>query len=151
MIYNRTQADIDDAIAIRTRLQNGETLTEADIEALERGTLTINTLNRIEQKQAELKEIFNALGYWNTNGIEIEEWSYTGYFRQEDFDRILQNLEILKSAYYVYSDTPSVPNANYRQFDTINAVEHILNDLEIMTEDMKEHYRYCGDTECGGD
>ncbi len=149
MIYDRTQADIDTALFFRKRLQEGESLTKAEIEALERGTLTINTLNRIEQKQAELKEIFNSLGYWNTNGIEIEEWSYTGFFRQEDFDRILQNLEILKSAYYVYSATPNVPNANYRQFNTINAVEHILNDLQLMVDDMKSRYRICGATECG--
>lgn len=151
MIYNRTQADIDIALAIRARLQNEETLTEADIEALERGTLTINTLNRIEQKQAELKEIFNSLGYWNTDNIVNLEWHYEGYFKQEDFDIILQNLEILKSAYYVYAETPSVPNRNYRQFTTINAVENILADLEKMIEDMNSHYRICGETECGGD
>ena len=73
------------------------------------------------------------------------------YFKQEDFDRILQNLEMLKSAYYVYSATPSVPNANYRQFNTINVVEHILNDLEKMVDDMRENYRICGTAECGGD
>ena len=83
MIYDRVQADIDTALIIRKKLQQGETLTEAEIGVLERGTLTINTLNRIEQKQAELIEIFNLLGYWNTNGIENKEWKYTGYFKQE--------------------------------------------------------------------
>lgn len=149
MIYDRVQADINTALIIRKRLGKGETLTESEIEVLERGTLTINTLNRIEQKIGELTEIFNSLGYWNTNEIEIEKWNYSGYFKQEDFDRILQNLEILKSAYYVYSATPNVPNANYRQFNTINAVEHILNDLQLMTDDMKIRYRICGATECG--
>ena len=150
MIYNRTQSDIDSAIAIRERLQSGESLTQNDIEALERGTLTINTLNRIEQKQAELKGIFNSLGYWNTSDVNNKEWTYEDYFKQADFDRILKNLETLKEAYYVYENTPSMPNRNYRQFTTINAVENILADLEKRIEDMNSNYRYCGETECGG-
>lgn len=151
MIYNRTQADIDIAIAIRARLQSGETLTEADKNALERGTLTINTLNRIEQKQTELKELFNSIGYWDTDNIVNRQWHYDDFFKRADFDRILANLEILQNAYYIYANTPNVPNANYRQFETINAVENILADLEKMIEDMSDNYRYCGDAECGGD
>lgn len=151
MIYNRTQADIDTAIAIRARLQSGETLTEADINALERGTLTINTLNRIEQKQTELKELFNSIGYWDTDNIVNRQWHYDDFFKKADFDRILANLEILQNAYYIYANTPNVPNANYRRFETINAVENILADLEKMIEDMSDNYRYCGDAECGGD
>jgi hypothetical protein len=151
MIYNRTQTDIDIAIAIRKRIQSGETLTEADINALERGTLTINTLNRIEQKQAELKGLFNSIGYWDTDDIVNREWNKEDYFKQENFNQILTNLEILQNAYYIYANTPNVPNANYRQFGTVNAVEHILADLEKMIEDMEEHYRYCGEVECGGD
>lgn len=151
MIYNRTQADIDIAIAIRARLQSGETLTDADINALERGTLTINTLNRIEQKQTELKELFNSIGYWDTDNIVNRQWHYDDFFKRADFDRILANLEILQNAYYIYANTLNVPNANYRQFETINAVENILADLEKMIEDMSDNYRYCGDAECGGD
>lgn len=151
MIYNRTQADIDTAIAIRARLQSGDTLTEADINVLERGTLTINTLNRIEQKQTELKELFNSIGYWDTDDIVNRQWHYDDFFKRADFDRILANLEILQNAYYIYANTPNVPNANYRRFETINAVEKILADLEKMIEDMSDNYRYCGDAECGGD
>lgn len=150
MIYDRTQNDIDTALSVRARLQSGEALTDEYMRLLERGTLTINTLNRIEQKQAQLKEIFNSLGYWETKDVVNAEWTYNDFFKQTDFDRILRNLEILKSAYYVYEDTPSMPNRNYRQFTTINAVENILADLEKMIEDMNSRYMYCGETECGG-
>lgn len=149
MIYDRTQNDIDTALSVRARLQSGEALTDEYMRLLERGTLTINTLNRIEQKQAQLKEIFNSLGYWETKDVVNAEWTYNDFFKQTDFDRILRNLEILKSAYYVYTNTPEVPNANYRKFETINAVEHILSDLERMEEDMKSKYRICGEAECG--
>ena len=54
MIFDRTQNDVDTAILLRnTKVKNFETLTESDIATLEKGTLTINTINRIENKQEE--------------------------------------------------------------------------------------------------
>jgi hypothetical protein len=151
MIFDRTQADVDAAIEIRAKLQRGEAITNEETEALERGTLTINTINRIEEKQAELKTVFDSLGYRNTDGIENRAWGYEDFFRQEDFDRILRNLEILKNAYFVLTNTTIIPNTNYRQYGTINALEHILNDMSFIVDDMISNFRICGETECGND
>lgn len=151
MIFDRTQADVDAAIEIRAKLQRGEAITNEDTETLERGTLTINTLNRIEEKQAELKNFFDSLGYRNTDGVENRAWSYEDFFKQEDFDRILRNLEILKNAYFVLTTTPAIPNTNYRQYITINALEHILHDVSFIVGDMISNFRICGDAECGND
>jgi hypothetical protein len=151
MIFDRTQADVDAAIEIRAKLQRGESITNEETEALERGTLTINTLNRIEEKQAELKTVFDSLGYLNTDGVENRAWSYEDFFKQEDFDRILSNLEILKNAYFVLKNTPDFPNKNYRQYRTINALEHTLRDMSFIVDDMISNFRICGDTECGND
>ena len=61
MIFDRTQNDVDTAILLRdTKVKKFETLTESEIATLEKGTLTINTLNRIENKQEEfVKTILN--------------------------------------------------------------------------------------------
>ena len=70
MIFNRTENDVDKAIKIRAeKVQKFQELTDSDIESLEKGMLTINTLNRIEEKHLELKNLFNNLGYWDTNII----------------------------------------------------------------------------------
>lgn len=148
MIYNRTQQDIDAAVLIRKKLQGGENLTDSDIEKLQRGCLTIETLNRIEQKQTELKGLLNSLGYWNTEGLLSDFWSYEKIFKQEDFDRILRNLSLLRESFYVYSNTPMVPDSNFTKFETINAVEHILNDMESMVNEIKSNFRFCGVSEC---
>jgi hypothetical protein len=148
VIYNRTQSDIDAALIARKKIQNGEQLTESDMDSLERGTITINTLNRIEEKQSELIALFNSIGYWNIRGIQNRTWDYTDYFKQEDFDRILKNLDILKVAYYVYYDTPIVSDSNYRRFQTVNQVERVLSDMERMIGDMVQNYRICGEVSC---
>ena len=54
MIFDRTQNDVDTAILLRdTKIKKFETLTESEIATLEKGMLTINTLNRIEDRQEQ--------------------------------------------------------------------------------------------------
>lgn len=149
MIYDRTMADVTTAISIRAeKVQKGVELTESDITALERGTLTYNTLNRIENKQEELKNLFYDMGY-TTETIINKMWDSSGIYKQEEFDRLIENTEKLKRAFFVYSDTPIIPNNDYRQYNTINAVEKILYDLDVMINDIKSHYRICGVAVCG--
>jgi hypothetical protein len=148
VIYNRTISDINAAKEIITeKVKHFLQLTSTEIETLERGTITINTLNRIEDKQAELKELFNKVGYWNTN-ILNKTWTFNDIFDASDFERILNNLDVLRNAFYEYFDTPITPTADYH-FENINSIERILYDLERMIVDMKSKYRQCGTFECG--
>lgn len=149
MIFDRTQNDVDTAILLRReKVQAFQELTEHEIAKLEKGTLTINTLNRIESKQEELKNLFNDMGYWNTP-ISTRQWAYGDIFVGTQFDRILNNLEILIKAFFIYKNTPNVPDNNYRKYQTINDVEKIIYDLDVMINNVKSHYRECGAFESG--
>lgn len=149
MIFDRTQNDVDAAILLRReKVQTFQELTESEIATLEKGTLTINTLNRIESKQEELKNLFNDMGYWDTP-IFTRQWAYADIFEGTQFDRILNNLEILIKAFFIYKDTPNVPDNNYRKYQTINDVEKIIYDLDVMINNVKSHYRECGTFYCG--
>ena len=151
MITNRTQEDVNTAIdLINEKIKNFEKLTSAEIKILERGTITINTLNRIENKQDELKYLFNYMGYWNTNisNYTWEYWEYTDIFDVVNFQRIIYNLNVLRDAFFVYKDTPNTPPVSYH-YNDINALEKILYDLDVMINDVKANYRYCGEFECG--
>ena len=148
MIFNRTQDDITEAFRIRNeKVKNFTELTEDEVEILEKGTMTINTLNRIEQKQEELKNLFNFMGYWNTP-IITKVWDYTKIFNVSEFQRIIYNLDVLRNAFFVYNSTPITPPVSYH-FNDINSLEKILYDLDIMINDVKSHYRRCGTFECG--
>ena len=105
MIFDRTQNDVDTAILLRdTKVKKFETLTESEIATLEKGMLTINTLNRIETKQEELKNLFNEIGYWNTSIIN-KTWGENDIFNVDEFQRILDNTNILRQAFFVYKST----------------------------------------------
>lgn len=143
MIFNRTQNDVDTAIRLRReKVQTFQELTESEIATLEKGTITINTLNRIENKQDELKNLFNSMGYWNTP-VENKSWNYNQIFNENEFQRILDNLNILRQAFFVYYETPNTPNMSY-YFEDINALEKILYDLDVMINDVKSKYKRCG-------
>lgn len=149
MIFDRTKTDIDNAKKIRNeKVKLFKDLTEDDITTLERGMLTINTLNRIEQKQAELKNLFNDMGYWNTPIESENDWTYTDIFTEADFRRIIDNENILRNAFFTYKNTPNTPDISFH-YEDINSLEKILVDLDVMINDVKSNYHECGNFECG--
>lgn len=150
MIFDRTQADVDEARKIRDeKVKTFQSLTESEITTLERGLMTINTINRIEEKQDELKNLLNELGYYDTD-IDNKTWDTTEdeFFCEDDFQRIIDNEKILRKAFFVYTNTPEVPDISFYYGD-INALEKILVDLDVMINDVKSNYRECGAYECG--
>jgi hypothetical protein len=148
MIFDRTQEDVNASRQIINNTKSVSQLTEQDKLQLERGTLTINTLNRIEEKQSELQQKFNELGYWNTK-ITNRTWTFTDIFKSSDFERIHHNTDVLKNAFFVYQSTPDIPDKNYRKYQTINAIEKILHDLQEMIICVEELFAECGNLECG--
>ena len=149
MIFDRTQNDVDTAILIRrNKVQKFQALTDEEIETLEKGTITINTLNRIEEKQQMLKGLFEEMGYWNTP-IVNKGWDFTQIFDIDDFNRIVENVNILRKAFFTYKDTPNTPLPNFH-FTNINSLEKILFDLDVMINDVKSRYKRCGTFRCGG-
>ncbi len=148
MIFDRTQNDVSTAISLRNeKVQKFQELTESEIAILEKGTMTINTLNRIENKQAELRALFNEMGYWNTPIIN-KVWDSTQIFNADEFQRIIDNTNILRDAFFVYKSTPKTPPVSYH-FEDINSLEKILYDLDVMINDVKSLYRECGTFESG--
>ena len=149
MIFDRTQNDVDTAILLRKeKVQTFQDLTESEEKVLEKGFLTYNTLNRIENKQEELRNLLEEMLYV-VEDMTHSYWTAQDFFSQKDFDRLVENNDKLKKAFFVYKDTPVIPNNNYRKFETINAVEKILHDLDAMINDIKSNYRICGVAVCG--
>lgn len=145
MIVDRTRKDVIDAIEIRRRLLQG--VTEEEILILERGMLTVNTLNRIEDKISELKAKVNALGYYNTP-ITTRNWSNTDVFYKKDFEKILSNIDKIKQNFFALGTSPSY-DTRYN-YANLNAIEKNLLDIEEIIEYLQNNQIECGNVECGG-
>ena len=148
MIYNRTLEDVENAREIiETKVKKFLELTEEELDILNRGYVSVNTINRIENQQTMLKNLFNSMGYYNSHN-ENKEWGYSDIFKQIDLDRIVENTVLLRKAFFTFSYTPENPNAKY-YFEDFNRMEKILFDLEDMANEIKSLYLECGTFECG--
>ena len=148
MIFDRTKFDVDDSLRIiKEKIKKDISLTDEDIQILERGTLTINTLNRIEDTQRQLKEQINEMGYYN-NSIENKNWIDGDYFLQFDLKRITENTAILKKSFFPKQSTPRNPLPKYH-YEEMNIIEKILFDLIEVSDYVKSNYRQCGTFQCG--
>ena len=87
------------------------------------------------------------MGYWNTP-ITNKVWGENDIFNVDEFQRIIDNTNVLRQAFFIYKDTPNTPPISY-YFEDINALEKILYDLDVMINDVKSHYRECGTFESG--
>lgn len=149
MITDRTQFDVKKAKSIiEEKVKKFIELTSAEEKTLERGTVTINTINRIEDKQAEIQKILNDMGYWNVS-IFNKKWNFGDVFRQSDLDRIVENNSMLRSAFYALKDSPvnAIGKYHYSEF---NSLERILLDIFTNIEYTINRYRRCGNFNCGG-
>lgn len=149
MIYNRSNDDVKKAKEIiLQKIQSSQDITESERDILEKGTLTINSINRIETKQAQLMNEFNSMGYYNAL-ISSKQWSAGEIFDEEDLNRIFNNNVILRKAFFTFKSTPldAVPKYYYEEF---NRLEKILEDLEIIASEIAVLYRECGNAWCGG-
>jgi hypothetical protein len=149
MIYDRTLTDVNNSKRIISeKVQKFIELTEEELEVLERGTITVNTLNRIENKQAEIKSLLNDMGYFNTP-VTNKTWKYSDIFSQNDLERLVNNNLSLKDAFYVLADSPTDAIAKYH-YKEINSIEKILFDISQNISYTKDKYRRCGNFNCGG-
>jgi uncharacterized protein YdeI (YjbR/CyaY-like superfamily) len=149
MIYNRTATDVSLAKRLRAeKVQKFIELTDDEVQTLERGTITINTLNRIEDKQAEIKAMLDDMGYLNTPVIN-KTWTLNDIFTADDFQRIIDNNIALRAAFYALRDSPKNAIAKY-YYEEFNALEKILFDISCNIEYAVSKYRRCGTFNCGG-
>lgn len=146
MIFDRTLEDVENAKLLREKMQSGDKLSDEEVEAFERGACTITMLNRVERKQAELSELLNSLYY--RNGITNKEHYLTEILSHEDYLRILDNVRVLKEAFYSYPTTPEAPNYMYGYLEA-NAIEKILFDIQAIIDSIKDTFRKCGTFKCG--
>ena len=147
MITDRTAADVNSARLLRLKIQSGQSLAESEQTALERGACTITMLNRIESAQKTLAALLNKYAY-PVHISNKTDWSYSDVLDRDDYNRILNNVNTLRNAYYVYADTPNTPLYMFG-YKEANDIEGILADIDNMIKSMTNNFRQCGTFNCG--
>lgn len=124
MIYDRTEADVDEA---RRLLRKGYiNLTQAEKQKWDnglKGCFNASDLNRI---LGAIKAVADEIG---VEMSAVKTFADGDIPREADFSDMLQRLASI-SGLYIYPSTPAIPSAPINTYDKINAVEKIIHDVD---------------------
>lgn len=148
MIYDRTQQDVDNAQAIfETKVKAFIELTDEEKNIMERGRVTTNTLNRIEEAQNAIGEMLVTMGYLKIP-IVNKSWRSADVFFAEDLQRIVDNTKALRRSFFVLSQNlkDPIPAFDYTNF---NIIERLLYEMDELIEIVKSNYKRAGAYKAG--
>lgn len=160
LIYDRTESDETASAAIRKSYQtlgNWSGLTDAERAQLERGTLTYNTLNRVESAVKTLAAALTSAGYpveitpvLKGSKAEDREWQEGDIVRRAQWTTFLDNVQKLRDAYYTLAETGQLPKPEDKLgYVGANTIEKVLTDIDLLIDCMKSSYRRCGTFRAG--
>ena len=129
LIYDRTQEDVLYA------------LNNPSSENFLKGAYNYTDLNRIENWCSYIADILNSYNY----PVEVTvktNWSMTDFPIKFDMERIRQNVNRLKQAYFSFTQIPE--NLEYMTWRKANDIEKILYELDYILRHMENNFIYSG-------
>ena len=129
-IFNRTEQDVLKVVTydnIGYKYLTDEQKAEWDSGL--KGALNYTDINRIEGNIAYLFDIFGI------SDITVKtDWVHTDIVTLSDFQRILNNIDRLRSLFKVFETTPEIPSAPINTYQKVNDIEKILYDMYYIYE-----------------
>lgn len=126
LIFDRTQLDIDNDT--------------------EKGQYTHTDLNRVESWCKYIADVLNGYNYYVSIDAKTN-WKESDYHWSEDLERIRQNVNRLKEAYFSFTQIPA--NLEYMTWQKANDIEKILFEIDKIIGYMENDFIYCGVPSCG--
>lgn len=157
-ITDRTSNDVERWLELRNKGWDNMTPDErqewigeiSPTPSAAKGMYTHNDLNRVESAVANLVSAIKSVGYALPDMVIKTDWKYSDRIYKVDMDRYFDNVDILRSLFPVYPDTPETPTTDEKfNYEMANNVEKILSDVHSIFDNLKESWLYTGDTFSG--
>ena len=134
-------------MAIRPQSELVTDRTSQDVQLKRtKGNLNVEDLNRIGEWQTYIRDLLNEYGYYvditpKTDFVKSDLTNMT-----TKINKIKNDLQSLKDAYYVLSTTPDVPSTERLAINYVelNDIEKILRDIEYLIESMSKYFVHSG-------
>lgn len=97
--------------------------------------------NRVESWCQYISEILNFYSY-PVNIITKTNYSRSNFPDELDLERIRQNVNILKQAYFSFTEIPE--NLDYMTWQKANDIERILYEIDKILKHMENNFIYAG-------
>lgn len=153
LIYDRTQADVNDAKALISKYMRGETLDGYEQGLWDkglRGCYNTSDTNRVEYHTRELQSILNTNGY-NIH-IDTRLWAKSDIMRYSDIVRYLGNIKTILDAFGRSANAPELPSIDvWIDYVVANDIEKILYVTRELVYGALAMFRRAGTFRAGGD
>ena len=152
LITDRTQADVDYALALKKRGWGGMTAAErAEWTAGLKGAYNTTDLNRVGEALNFLREALADEGYISPNlFVAKTNWVATDIPTERDLSEYLSFVDSIRNATVQFADTPLTPvytgTLSYR---SANDIEKILLAAEHILCNIRNAWFFCDDFHCG--
>lgn len=152
MIFDRTQADVDTANRIITKINNGEPLTTEEqslYDAGLRGRYNYTDLNRVETKVKELEVLLTNNGY----PVQVNtktNWTGQDELRLSDVARYLGNIAEIRRILPEAMAPAAVTQARWLDYAAANDIERTLWTVEAAIDSISQYLRRSGTFAAGG-
>nr|DAQ60775.1 MAG TPA: hypothetical protein [Caudoviricetes sp.] len=153
LIYDRTEADVTEAVRIERKLHKGEALSAAETAAWNagmKGGYNTSDMNRVESAVKTLAAELNSAGY-PVEITETADWLPGDTVTREQWEIYLENVRRLRAAYYTLAETGELPKPGDKLgYVGANNIEKVLADIDLLLDGMKSVYRRAGTFTAGG-
>lgn len=143
-VFNRTQTDVERVIELNKKYLE-RTITEEEKKEWSgnlKGALNASDLNRVEENVSTIAGFLDV-------PIETKKWVPNTIPRVSDYQRIRDNVESIRNAWYDLPDTPVTPQNPLNTYQKWNDIERILHDINYTYQKTIENYNYCGEIYAG--
>ena len=150
LITDRTQADVERYAELKSKGFHNMTDDEkAEWEAHLKGAYNYIDMNRVESAVEYVANRLTEAGYIVMPVVK-KNWLVTDKPTLEDFNRYMKNVSDIRSALATFETTPEAPSTEKKlNYQTANAIEQILTDVDDLISKMVSAYFYSGDLYSG--
>lgn len=150
LITDRTQADVERYAELKSKGFHNMTDDEkAEWEAHLKGAYNYIDMNRVESAVEYVANRLTEAGYIVMPVVK-KNWLVTDKPTLADFNRYMKNVSDIRSALATFETTPEAPSTEKKlNYQTANAIEQILTDVDDLISKMVSAYFYSGDLYSG--
>lgn len=121
--------------------------TEADLlNKTDKAYYNYTDINRIEEWCEYLANKLNNYNY-TVDIIVKTNWAMTDFPTVSEMERIRGNIDILKERYFAFTEVPD--NLNFMGIEKANAIEKILEEINVILKNMENYFVHSGVASCG--
>ena len=150
LITDRTQTDVDRFAELKSKgFRNMTDEEKAEWETHLKGAYNFTDMNRVESAVEYVANRLTKAGYVVMPVVK-KNWATTDKPTLSDLTRYMKNVSDIRSALATYETTPEAPSTKKRlNYQTANAIEQILTDVDDLISKMVSAYFYSGDLYSG--